>query len=105
MKKTKRLIFLFAAILLLAISACGVSKDEHERVLIELEQANAKLEQAESKIAAIERTMELPQIDTEIMEKLRSAQQKAGDLSSKIKTLTTENEQLKEELAKIKAIK
>ena len=46
MKKQGRLIFILAAILLLAISACGVSKDEHEKVVIELEQAKAELEQA-----------------------------------------------------------
>ena len=103
MKKSRILIFLLAAILaLFVITACGVSKDEHEKVVIELEQTKAELEQAKSKIAEIEKSIEIPQIDTEIMEKLRSAQQKAGDLSVRVKSLTAENEQLKEDLAKIK---
>jgi regulator of replication initiation timing len=47
--------------------------------------------------------MELSKIDTEILAKLRSAQQKAGDLSAKVKELTIENEQLKKALADMKA--
>jgi regulator of replication initiation timing len=44
-------------------------------------------------------------IDTKILEKLRSAQQKAGELSLKVKDLTIENEKLKKELAEMKAKK
>ncbi|MDB9823309.1 hypothetical protein OAC89_06390 [Deltaproteobacteria bacterium] len=103
MKKPRGIMFLLVAILaLFAISACGVSKGEHEKVVTELKETKVELEQAKLKIAEIERTIELPQINTEIIEKLRSAQQKAGDLSAKVKSLTTENEELKEDLAKIK---
>ena len=106
MEKTKRLIFLLSALLTCSvISGCGIDKEEYEVVVAELEQTKAELEQAYSKIAEIEKSLDLPNIDTDIMEKLRSAQQKAGDLSARVKSLTTENEQLKEELAKINTMK
>jgi CHASE3 domain sensor protein len=104
--KFRRLIILTLAILgVLAISGCGVSKDEHEKTIAELQQTKIELEQTRAKIAEIDTLMEASNIDTTILEKLRSAQQKAGELSTKVKDLTIENEQLKKELAAIKAKK
>jgi CHASE3 domain sensor protein len=104
--KFRRLIILTLALLgVLAISGCGVSKDEHEKTIAELQQTKIELEQTRAKIAEIDTLMEASNIDTTILEKLRSAQQKAGELSTKVKDLTIENEQLKKELAAIKAKK
>jgi len=89
----------------IAISGCGVSKDEHEKTVVELQQTKVELDQAKAKLAEIDRAMEASKIDTKILEKLRSAQQKAGELSARVKDLTIENEQLKKELAKMKAKK
>jgi CHASE3 domain sensor protein len=106
MIKFRRLIILTLALLgVLAISGCGVSKDEHEKTIAELQQTKIELEQTRAKIAEIDTLMEASNIDTTILEKLRSAQQKAGELSTKVKDLTIENEQLKKELAAIKAKK
>ena len=87
----------------LVISGCGISKNEHEKTVAELQQTKVELEQAKAKIAEIDKIMERSKIDTEILAKLRSAQQKAGDLSAKVKELTIENEQLRKTLADIKA--
>jgi outer membrane murein-binding lipoprotein Lpp len=104
--KFRRFVVLTAALLgVLAISGCGVSKDKHEKTVAELQQAKAELEQTKSKLAEIDTLMEASKIDTKILEKLRSAQQKAGELSVKVKDLTIENEKLKKELAEMKAKK
>jgi GTPase involved in cell partitioning and DNA repair len=102
-EKLRKIAVLTVAVLtVLVISGCGVSKDEHEKTVAELQQAKVELEQAKAKIAEIDKLMELSKIDTEILTKLRSAQQKTGDLSAKVKELTIENEQLKKALADIK---
>lgn len=104
MEKLRKIAVLTVAVLtVLVISGCGVSKDEHEKTVAELQQTKVELEQAKAKIAEIDKLMELSKIDTEILTKLRSAQQKAGDLSSKVKELTIENEQLRKALADMKA--
>ena len=104
MEKLRKIAVLTVAVLtVLVISGCGVSKDEHEKTVAELQQTKVELEQAKAKIAEIDKLMELSNIDTEILTKLRSAQQKAGDLSSKVKELTIENEQLRKALADMKA--
>ena len=90
---------------LIVISGCGVSKDEHQKIVTELQQTKVELEQAKAKLAEIDKALEDSKIDTKILEKLRSAQQKAGDLSTRVKELTTENEQLKKEMAEMKAKK
>ncbi len=106
MTKFRRFVVLSAALVgVLAISGCGVSKDEHEKTVAELQQAKAELEQIKSKLTEIDKIMEDSKIDTKILEKLRSAQQKAGELSLKVKDLTIENEKLKKELAEMKAKK
>jgi predicted RNA-binding protein with PIN domain len=103
-EKLRKIAVLTVAVLtVLVISGCGVSKDEHEKTVAELQQTKVELEQAKAKIAEIDKLMELSKIDTEILAKLRSAQQKAGDLSAKVKELTIENEQLKKALADMKA--
>lgn len=106
MIKFRRLVVLTVALFsVFLISGCGVSKDEHEKTVAELQQAKAELEQAKAKLAEIDTLMEESKIDTKILEKLRSAQQKAGELSTKVKDLTIENERLKKELAEKKAKK
>lgn len=104
MEKLRKIAVLTVAVLtVLVISGCGVSKDEHEKTVAELQQTKVELEQAKAKIAETDKLMELSKIDTEILTKLRSAQQKAGDLSAKVKELTIENERLRKALADMKA--
>lgn len=106
MEKFRKIFVLTVAVLtLLVISGCGVSKDEHGKTVTELQQTKVELEQAKAKLAEIDKALEDSKIDTKILEKLRSAQQKAGDLSTRVKELTTENEQLKDQLAKVKTVK
>jgi len=105
-EKFRKIFVLTVAVLtLLVISGCGVSKDEHGKTVTELQQTKVELEQAKAKLAEIDKALEDSKIDTKILEKLRSAQQKAGDLSTRVKELTTENEQLKDQLAKVKTVK
>jgi len=104
--KFRRLVVLTVTLVgVLMISGCGVSKDKHEKTVAELQQAKAELEQAKSKLAGYDKALEDSKIDTKILEKLRSAQQKAGELSARVKDLTIENEKLKKELAEMKAKK
>jgi predicted RNA-binding protein with PIN domain len=104
MEKLRKIAVLTVAVLtVLVISGCGISKNEHEKTVAELQQTKVELEQAKAKIAETDKLMELSKIDTEILTKLRSAQQKAGDLSAKVKELTIENERLRKALADMKA--
>jgi chromosome segregation ATPase len=103
MKKSRRLVLISLSILtVFAFSACGVSENEYEGVVAELEKTKAKLEQANSRIAEFEESLQLSKMGPDIIEKLKSAQQKAVNLSSKVKDLTIENERLRKELAEIK---
>jgi len=108
---------LFVIFIAFALSGCGVSKDEHEKTVTELqktkaelEKANAKiakleLEKANAKIAKLEKALAgTPKIDAGITDKLRSARQKAIDLGAKVKNLTAENSVLNKNLEKLKAM-
>lgn len=97
-------ILLSVVLAFFVFSACGVSKDEHQKALAELEKIKAELTQAKAKIVEMEKAVKIPKIDANIMEKLRSAEEKAGDLSAKVKSLISENETLNENLAKVKAM-
>jgi septal ring factor EnvC (AmiA/AmiB activator) len=104
MKKRGGLVLICLSILIMfAVSACGVSENEYEGLVAELEKTKVELEQAKSRIAELEESLELSKMGTDIMEKLKSAQQKAVNLSSKVKELAIENERLKKELAEIKS--
>jgi len=96
---------LFVIFIAFALSGCGVSKDEHEKTVTELQKTKAELEKANAKIAKLEKTLAgTPKIDTGITDKLRSAQQKAIDLGAKVKSLTAENSVLNRNLEKLKAM-
>jgi septal ring factor EnvC (AmiA/AmiB activator) len=103
MKKSGRLALISLAVFtIFAVSACGVNENEYEGVVAELENTKAELEQANSRIAELEESLELSKMGTDVIEKLKSSQQKAVNLSSKVKELAIENERLKKELAEIK---
>ncbi len=103
MEKTARLILTsFAVLTFFAVPACGVSQDEYEEVMSELEKTRVELEQANLRIAELEQSLEFSKMGTDIIEKLKSAQQKAVNLSAKVKDLTIENERLKKELSDMK---
>jgi chromosome segregation ATPase len=101
MNKTRTLFFLLAIItIVLTISACGVSEEEYENTLADLSRTKSELEQAKSRIAELEESLALPKTDAELVEKLYSAQQKVSELSSSLKSLTIENQTLRENLEK-----
>ena len=52
----------------------------------------------------MEKSVAFPGTNADIVEKLRSAQQKAGDLSARVKSLTAENRDLLQNLAKSKSL-
>lgn len=104
MKRAKTIFFLLVVIItVLVISACGVSQEEYDRTITELARTKVELEEARSKIAEMEKSVALPATNADIVEKLRAAQQKAADLSAKVRDLTIKNEQLIKDLAEMKA--
>ncbi|MBP1740401.1 MAG: hypothetical protein H6Q48_2694, partial [Deltaproteobacteria bacterium] len=67
----------------------------------ELNKAKADLAQANSKAAALEKT--LNKVNRESEEKVVAAQKECGDAQAKVDTLTKENAELKGMLDKLKA--
>jgi hypothetical protein len=100
---------------LVALVGCGVSKEDHEKVVsdlnktkadldkstAELNKAKADLAQANSKAAALEKSLNEAKGQTE--EKVATAQKQAGDLQAKLDSLTKENAELESMLDKLKA--
>lgn len=104
-----------AAVSVLMLAGCGVSKEEHEKVVNELKKTKADLAQALSKSTNLERSLGEVQaqiksqtkgfadaMSREAQEKLAAAQKQMNDLQAKVKSLTGENDKLKEMLNKLK---
>ena len=88
--------------LTIVMIGCGVSEDEHQKVVTELSETKAQLDAANSKIAQLEKSVKKLEkvgtpvaMDTGIKEKLAAAQEK-------VKSLTNENSNLKGMLEKLK---
>lgn len=90
--------FLLVVFLIITISGCGVSEDEHEQILAELEKTKAELSQALSKI---EELTGADKAGSNIEGKLRQAQEKAGELAAKLKDMTSQNSELKARIDKM----
>lgn len=122
MKKAKQCLFV-GLILLIAIAflGCGVSKEEHEKTVADLNQAKGKIAEfetalkqaqakpkAEVKAPAAEakpaEAAEKPSApaDSGLEEKLAAAGKEAADLKEKLAGLTNENSSLKELIEKLK---
>lgn len=126
MKAVKQvLIFSLVALAVIALVGCGVSKEEHEKTVSELNKAKADLAQANAKVAEMEKSL------TEAQAKLKSQamqpqppaekpaavekpatadtgmqgklEKEAADLRAKVESLTGENATLKSMLEKLKA--
>jgi chromosome segregation ATPase len=105
----------FVVFALVALVGCGVSKEDHEKVVsdlnkvkadlersaAELKKANADLAQANTKAAALEKT--LNKVNRESEEKVAAAQKQCGDVQAKVDSVTKENAELKGMLDKLKA--
>lgn len=87
----------------LSLFGCGggVSEEEHGKVVQELNQVKAELKEAKAKIEELSGGGKASAL---IEDKLREAQQKAGDLAAKLKNMTTENSELKEKTAQLNAM-
>ena len=85
----------------LAFLSCGASNEEHEKTVAELNKIKAELEQAKKKLAEFSGA---GSSDTGMAEKLREAQEKAGDLGEKLKAATTENSELKEKMGQMQSL-
>jgi peptidoglycan hydrolase CwlO-like protein len=102
MKNNQKVITLVAMIFFgFALFGCGVSKDEHEKTVTELNKIKAELEQAKKKLSEFSGT---GSSDAGIAEKLRAAQEKAGDLSEKLKTAALENTELKKKMGQMQSL-
>ena len=93
-----------AAVLMLTFLGCGVSKEEHEKTVAELNSAKAELKNANAKIDEMGKTLlNIPKIDPELKSRLDAAQQQARSLGAKVKSLTTENGRLNAKLSELEA--
>ena len=54
---TRMATFLFVALAVIAMIGCGVSKEDHEKVVAELSKTKADLDQAQTKIAELEKAL------------------------------------------------
>jgi chromosome segregation ATPase len=96
---------LIVATLVLTFLGCGVSTEEHEKTVAELNTARAELKKANAKIAAMDQTrLTIPKIDPELKNRLDAAQQQARSLGAKVKNLTTENSSLNTKLSELEAM-
>ena len=103
---------IFVVFALIALVGCGVSKEDHEKVVsdlnktkadlekskADLDKAKADLTQANSKAAALEKSLNEAKGQSEA--KVAAAQTQAGDLQSKVDSLTKENADLQGMLGK-----
>jgi len=91
--------------LVLTFLGCGVSTEEYEKTVAELNTAKAELKKSNTKIAVMEKTLlKIPKIDPELKNKLDAAQQQARSLGAKVKSLTTENGKLNTKLSELEAL-
>lgn len=98
------MVFIVSA-LVLTFLGCGVSTEEHEKTVAELNTARAELNKANAKIDEMGKTLlKIPKIDPELKNKLDAAQQQARSLGAKVKSLTTENSSLNAKLSELEAM-
>jgi chromosome segregation ATPase len=112
------------SIALFSLVGCGISKEEHEKAIAELDRTKAELEQANAKIADLEQSLseglakikgevQKPEViekepgkaeagSEEMLKKLASAEQEASELRAKVESLTGENSRLQDLLEKLK---
>jgi chromosome segregation ATPase len=120
--KTLRCMLMLMAVtgLMIALVGCGVSEDEHQKVVSDLSETKAQLDKANTKIAQLEKSLlaakgeaksvvEKPEkvasptdVDKGLQGKLAAAQEEATNLKSKVASLTKENISLKGLLEKLK---
>ncbi len=99
---TKSVVLVISGLALLSLIGCGVSKEDHAKVVSELETTKAALQKAQAKIDEQQKSiLAIPKIDPGLEEKLKAAQQKIGDLTATFERLTSENGDL---VAKLKGI-
>jgi predicted nuclease with TOPRIM domain len=128
MKALKGVLTFFCVTLaVIALVGCGVSKEEHEKTVSELNKTKADLAQARTKMADVEKSLSEAQaqlksqaktpspaespavaekpgtVDTGMQDKLAAAQKETSDLRAKVESLTGENANLKGMLDKLKA--
>jgi DNA repair exonuclease SbcCD ATPase subunit len=117
----KALMSILVTLGIIALVSCGVSKEEHEKAVSELNKTKAELAQAKTKMADMEKSLSEAQaqlksqaekaavaekpaaVDTGTQDKLAAAQKEATDLRAKVESLTGENANLKGMLDKLKA--
>ena len=97
----KAMILMVMIFFSVALFGCGASNEEHEKTVAELNKVKAELEQAKKKLAEFSGA---GSSDTGMAEKLREAQEKAGDLGEKLKAATTENSELKEKMGQMQSL-
>ena len=97
-------VFIVAA-LVLTFLGCGISTEEHEKTIAELNTARTELKKANAKIAEMGKTLlKIPKIDPELKNRLDAAQQQARNLGAKVKSLATENSNLNAKLSQLEAM-
>lgn len=83
----------------LALSGCGVSKEEHEKTRAELQKVQIELKEAKEKIAELKKSPA-----AELESTLHLARERVQELTEKLSGATLENTRLKEEIDKLQAL-
>jgi chromosome segregation protein len=87
-----------------SLAGCGVSKEEHEKTVSELNETRAMLEKANARVAEMEKSiLNIPKIDPNLKDKLQAAEQRVGDLTQQVKKFTVENKDLNSQLSKYRS--
>ena len=96
MKKRQELTLLLIIVLSVwSLIGCGVSKEEHAKLVSELEKTKAELQKVQATAAEQKKSLlDISKIDPKLDEKLKAAQQKINDLTSKFKSITLQNSDL-----------
>jgi len=98
------LIFFIISTAFFFLAACGISREEHEKAVSELNETKALLAKANARIAEMEKSiLNIPKIDPNLQDKLREAEQRIGDLGNQVKKFTLENKNLKHQISEFKA--
>ena len=87
------LTFFFVTLAIIALAGCGVSKEEHEKTVAELNKTKADLAQANSKTAELGKSLSGAQAQ---------AKSETSELRAKVESLTRENASLQSTLEKLK---
>lgn len=88
----------------LVILGCGVSTEEHEKTLSELNRVTIELQQARAEIADLKAQLAAERAGDGFEKQYREARERLGELAASFQSVTRENAALKGEMDKLQAL-